>query len=387
MWVEKNGPVYRIRDWRGDQKVTLESGFSTKTAAKARMTALRADQLRGDFIDPRAGRITLSDWIDAWWPMREASLKPTAAHSEGGRVRNHIRPLLGDLPLEDITGLTVQQWVTALATGAGPMGEDVRRPRRPLGPKTIRHCHGLLSQALDAAVGQRLIRANPCRNTRLPEVVPHEMRFLSEPEIGRLITAVPERWRPLVLLLVGTGLRWGEACALRMCDVDVLAGRLTVVRSMQELSGSGEIVFGTPKSRMSRRTVTFSRRVADALTGVVAGKGREDLVFTAPMGGPVRTRNFRRGWVRWTAAAGLAGLRIHDLRHTHAAILISAGRPLTAIQRRLGHASLAVTSDVYGHLLEHVDEGILDAIEGALTHVDAAELAAEVAAELTGDAR
>src|SRR5690606_39678910 len=96
-----------------------------------------------------------------------------------------------------------------------------------------------------------------------------------------------------------------------------------------------------------------------SLAPLVAGKGRDDLVFTAVKGGPVRYRVFRSTWVKACAAAGLEGLRIHDLRHTHAAWLISAGVPLTAIQRRLGHASLAVTSDLYGHLMPAVDEGSL----------------------------
>lgn len=374
MWVEKNGPVYRIRDLVGGKKVTIETGWPNKTAAKERLIVLKADQLRGDWIDPRAGRLLLRDWVATWWPVYKASLKPNTVQSEGSRIRIHILPLLGDLALEDLDQLTLQTWVAGLLTGEPDPDRPGKWKRRPIAVKTVRNCHGLLHKILGAAVKQRLLRANPCTGVQLPKLVPREMRFLTEPEAGRLVAAVPMHWRPLVLLLLATGLRWGEAIGLAVKSIDVLAGRLTVVRSMSEMA-DGELVFGTPKTHRGRRTVTFPpKTVGAALAGLVVDKDRDQLAFTAPNGGPVRTRNFRRGWVRWTEKAGLPGLRIHDLRHTQAAWLISGNRPLSAISRRLGHASIAVTDGLYGHLLPEVEEGILAVIEGALAHVDPALL-------------
>jgi integrase len=186
------------------------------------------------------------------------------------------------------------------------------------------------------------------------------------------------------MLLVGTGLRWGEAVGLRVGRVDLLAKtpKVLVVEHLHELSSTGEIVFTDPKSRMSRRTVSITAQVALELVGLVAGKQSNELMFTAPKGGPVRTRNFRRIWVKARDAAGLPGLRVHDLRHTHAAILIAANRQMSAISRRLGHSSIAVTDTLYGHLREEIDEGILSAISDAMAQVDPADLAAEVDAEL-----
>jgi integrase len=385
MWVEKNGPVYRIRDLVGGKKITLETGFPTKTAAKERMIGLKADKLRGEFIDPRDGRITLNEWLDAWWPVYAASVRPGTLSAEEGRMRNHIRSLLGHMPLDEIDPMAVQRWIATLLIGKPTDRDPPKLMRRKLKPKTIRNAHGLLHRIMGAAVTAKKIRFNPCADTDLPEIAPVEMRFLTEPEAARLIAAVPRHWRPLVLLLLATGLRWGEAIGLAIKHVDVLAGKLTVLRQMQEMPGTGEIIFGQPKTRMGRRTLPFPKTtVGAALAALVMGE-REELVFHAPMGGPVRTRNFRRGWVKWVKAAGLEGFRIHDLRHTHAAWLISKGKPLTAIQRRLGHASIAVTSDLYGHLLPEVDESILAAIEEALAHIDPEDLAAEVEAELADE--
>lgn len=386
MWVEKNGKTYRIREVVNGAKVTLKAGYATKTAAKNAMTELRADDLRGESLVPRGGEMLVDEWLDAWLPAYEVSLKPSAAHSELSRIANHIRPLLGHVPLADVDHLVVQRWIADLLRGRGPVAAGSKRKRRPLSPKTVRNCHGLLFKILQAAGTAKLIRGNPCTETALPKKVHHEMRFLTEPEAERLLAALPAHWRPLVLLLVSTGLRWGEAIGLRVGRVDILAkpAKLTVVEQLQETPSTGELIFVAPKSERSRRTVTFTAKVAEALAGAVLSE-RRAMVFRAPRGGYVRTRNFRRTWKTACKAAGLEGLRIHDLRHTHAAWLISAGVALTAIQHRLGHSSIAVTSDLYGHLLPAVDEGILAAVEAALAGVDLEAMAAEVEDELDGE--
>jgi integrase len=385
MWVEKNGKTHRIRDLVNGQKVTLAKGYATKTAANEAMVLLRADELRGEALVPRGGEMTLDAWLDEWLPGYEVSIRTASARSELSRIEYHIRPLLGHVPIGDIDHLTVQRWVLDILRGRGrvPAG---KRGRRPLQPKTVRNCHGLLYGIMQAAVHAKLIRGNPCLETKLPEVEPHEMRFLTEPEAVRLLAATPAHWRPLVLLLLSTGLRWSEAIGLRPKNVDLLARppRVTVVEQLQELPGSGEMVFGPPKTRESRRTVTLAGKVTTALAGLVL-VDRNATIFTAPKGGYVRTRNFRRTWLVACKRAGLEGLRIHDLRHTHAAWLISDGKPLTGIQRRLGHSSIAITSDLYGHLLPSVDEGILATIDEALAGVDLDAMAAEIADELVDE--
>lgn len=378
MWVERNGPTWRIRDEVNGRKVDLAMGYPTRDSARAAMVLLKADALRGDSLVPRGGRITLDELVDAWWPSYSRRLKPTAVKSEGDRLDCHIRPLLGHLSLDEVDAAAVQEWVDALSDGRGAFKPGSRRRRQPLAPKSVANTHGLLFVIMRAAVARRLIRVNPCVGTSLPARAHHEMRFLTDPEIGRLLSAVPEHWRPLVLLLLGTGLRWGEAIGLRAGRVDLLAAKpkLMVVEQLQEMSS--EMVWQTPKSERSRRTVSFTRNVALALAPLVVGKRPDEVVFTAPWGGLVRTRNFRRGWLQWTAAAGLGGLRVHDLRHTHAAILISANRPLSAISRRLGHSSIHVTDALYGHIREEADDGILDALDRALPRDAASEVALEV---------
>lgn len=368
MWVEKHRDVYRIRDRVAGELVTLAGGYPTKAAARDAMTHLKAQQLRGQELVPRGGKVAMSDWLDLWWPNYATGLKPSARQSSEGLVRRYIRPMLGHLALEDVDTLTIGRWVADLLAGR-PAGRA--RKCRPLSPKTIHNAHGQLHTVLRDAVSARLIGANPCEHSRLPKVEREETRFLTEQEAERLLAAAPARWRPLILLLLFTGLRWGEAVGLRVGRLDILARRLTVVETMQELADTAEIVFVSPKSRKSRRSVGFPTRVAEALIELVAGLDRDALVFRAMKGGPVRYRQFRRRiWVPTLERAGLGRLRLHDLRHTHAAWLIAAGVPALAISRRLGHATISVTMDLYGHLMPEVDDAIVGILDGTLDKIE-----------------
>jgi integrase len=363
MWVERNGRTYRIRDTAGGRKVTLAQGYATKTAAKNAMATMRAEALRGDALVPRGGELTVAEWLDMWWPPYSSGLsKQTSRVSTQGVMDRYVRALLGPYPLDDVSPIVVQRWVADLLAGR----TNVRNPRA-LAAKTVRNAHGLLHKILADAVAQRLIRSNPCERTRLPGEVHVEMMFLDEAQADRLVQAMPEHWRPLVVCLLGTGLRWGEALGLRVRHVDVLAGRLQVLGTLQEIGG--RFVEQTPKSAAGRRTVTFPRTVADQLVPTVVDKSSDNRVFLGPAGGLIRRKEFYPIWHRARTAAGLAGLRIHDLRHTHIGWLISAGVPLTAISRRVGHSSITVTSDRYGHLLPEVDTAIVAATEVALAKV------------------
>jgi integrase len=243
-----------------------------------------------------------------------------------------------------------------------------------LAPKTIRNVHGLMYQAMEQAVLQRKIRINPCRGSKLPELVHHEMRFLLEPEVDRLIAALDPHWRPLVVTLVGTGMRWAEAAGLRAGRVDLLGGTLRVEETLQQLANQG-LVSVPPKTRLSRRTITLPMQVREALVPLAASRKRNEYLFTEQGGGPLRHKHFFKvHWMRARLRADLGEVRIHDLRHTHAAWLISDEVQLTAIQRRLGHSSIAITSDIYGHLLPNVDAKLISSLERRLSILEGEQM-------------
>ena len=216
------------------------------------------------------------------------------------------------------------------------------------------------------------IRSNPARGLGLPRAKRRDYVFLTH---GQVLTLAAEAgpWRLLILLLAYTGLRWGEATALRVCDIDFERRRVDVRRAFSDVGG--HIVLGTPKSHQSR-TVPVPRFVAAELAAATNGKHADQLVFTMPGGSVVRLSNWRRAV--FLAARSRAGLsdrfRIHDLRHTAASLMIQAGYPPKMLQEIMGHASITTTLDLYGHLYPGEMDRYADRLDDAAGITDAAKM-------------
>ena len=188
-------------------------------------------------------------------------------------------------------------------------------------------------------------------------------------EFGTLRGLLPERWQPFATVLAGSGLRFGEAVALTVGDVDLLGvtPAVKVTKALQRIPGGFEV--GPPKTRRSRRTVSLSNDLVDVLAPLVT-RSRDELLVIGPTGARVHHSNsYNRAWRPATVAfEELAGRRprIHDLRHSHASWLIAAGVPLPAIRDRLGHESINTTVDVYGHLMPDQHRVTAAALDGLL---------------------
>jgi integrase len=194
------------------------------------------------------------------------------------------------------------------------------------------------------------------------------MRFLAPAEVWKLADAIASEYRALILLGAFGGLRIGEMAGLRRGRVDLEAGTVQVIEVITEPKST--LHFGPPKTSAGRRMVGLPRFVVDALADRLAAPGApEDLVFAGPQGGALRVTLFRRRfWYPAVKAAGLRGLRIHDLRHTAVALWIAAGANPKEVAARAGHASVGFTLDRYGHLYPESDLSLrerLDAIWSA----------------------
>jgi integrase len=288
-------------------------------------------------------------------------------------LHRHFAPFL-DRPLgvtpDAISDLDVREWIVGMETGSHPW------LRRPLSPTTVRRLLAQVGSVMASAQDEGLVNRNPFRGHRLArrDRDKHsEMVVLSHAEWAILEAALPEGvYRDLCAVLIGTGLRWGEATALAVGHVDPMTTppRLHVARAWQD-DGANGYQLGTPKSVRSRRTVSFADAVLDALVPHVAGKGSEEFVFTTPGGAPLRHANFyHRVWRPALEKAARNGLerrpRIHDLRHSHVSWLIAEGRPVPEISRRLGHESVTTTIDRYGHILPQLEADTIAALNRAM---------------------
>jgi integrase len=238
-----------------------------------------------------------------------------------------------------------------------------------LAASTVRQCYLLVAGLFSSALESDIIVRTPCRGINLPESSKTEMRFLSGDEVSDLAGVIDQRYRALVLTAAYAGCRFGELAGLKVHRLDLLRRTLTIAEALSEVRG--RVRLAPPKIAASRRQLALPRFLGDELNAhLVNWPPKEDgFVFTAAQGGPLLRRNFRRRtWLPAVKASVGEPMRFHDLRHTHAAMLIAQGEHPKVIQNRLGHSSIKVTLDTYGHLFEGLDEAAAARLDAAFEH-------------------
>ncbi|MFI7588785.1 tyrosine-type recombinase/integrase [Spongisporangium articulatum] len=381
-------------NWRDDTGRQKAKNFRTKKEAAGFLAQVESAIHRGLYVDPHAGRQLFGPYAEKWLSARSTEM--TTANRDLSMMRTHILPRWQETPLGKIDHSSVQQWAGELATKRAPA--------------TVTECVRLLSGVLRSAVRDRIIGQNPCEGVRIPKrrKQDHEGSIIT-PTVLRnaLLPEIPHRYRALVAVAGGTGLRWGECLGLRWSAIDMESRTISVVRVMIEVSGH-VTAKPYPKSRAGRRSVPIPGFVYDALvehqTAYPPGPGGE--VFTNQAAGPLRRSMFRRrtwrpalvragllgrveqtgtaeswsaAWPRADGSTGTAsfpserqavahvvreadgGLRFHDLRHSYATWLVSRGLPVNDVQRVMGHENPSTTLALYTHQSGQADERVRDA--------------------------
>ena len=302
------------------------------------------------WADPKLGRITLAEWAKRW-QTTTTNLRPTTRDLYAYLLRRFLLPTFGKAALSSIDPLSVRSWLANLQA-------------QQLSPSTIAKAYRLLSRILGAAVEAGYLLRNPCTVKGAGQERAPEMRFATVAQVAALADAIGPRYRALVLVAAYGGLRWGELVGLRAKRVDLLHGWVTVAEQVAEVNG--QLLPSLPKTEAGRRTVTLPAVAAVALAehlAEFAQPGPEGLVFPAPQGGYLRRSNFRRRWwVPATRAAGVEGLRVHDLRHSAATLALAAGASTRELMERMGHTSPAVALR-YQHVMAGRDQAIATALD------------------------
>ncbi|MFC5144225.1 tyrosine-type recombinase/integrase [Streptomyces aureoversilis] len=275
----------------------------------------------------------------------------------------------------------VQDWVRMQKSGVPDPDRPGEWLRRKAGSKSIRNRHGLLFCIFQAAVeaDPPLRPKNPCKGTDLPRIddgPDEEMCFLEPAEYARVRAEIKDPdAADLTDWLVTSGTRWGEASALQVRDLRLNSDKPTVsiVRAWKKAprSSTESFYLGAPKTKRGRRTLRLSPSQVEMLRRRTVGLQPEAFVFRTALGYVWQHANFySRKWQPAVEAAVSKGLpkrpRLHDLRHTHVAWLIAARTPLPKIQSRLGHESISTTVDLYGHLLESLDDELSAVVDAML---------------------
>lgn len=332
----------RYRDTDGKEHARH---FSRRVDAQWWIDSVTASVVRGDYVDPGAGKVTLRHYAQGW----QASHVGRAATASllDNALRVHILPTLGDRPMSNLRRYDVQALVKALSTH--------------LSPGTVRNVYEFLNRIMQAAVDDRVIAHSPCQRIVLPARSEAEVTSPTAEQVRALADAVPARFRAVVVLLGGSGLRIGEALGLEVGDVDFL--RRTVRVERQRLQ-SGDI--GPTKTPKSTRTVPLGQIVIDELAAHLAGHGVMNSLFTWEDGLPLTYSQWKRVWRAALRSTGL-DLDTHSLRHFTASALIAGGASVKQVQTVLGHSSAAITLKVYAHLWPGDEDRIRVVMDAALS--------------------
>ena len=344
----------------GRRREQRKGGFTTKAEADAALAKVLAAVSTGEHRHD--GRQTLADFLTTWLSDRIADgLRPSSAAMYRLYVERDIVPVIGAVRLGDLRPGHVERLL-----------RDMRTAGR--GATTIRRVHATLRSALTSARRARLVSYNAATDVELPTVRPAKVRPWEADELATFLDrAAGHRLGALFEVMAFTGLRRGEACALRWADVNLEQGYVVVRSQLVEVRG--QVIEGKPKTRSGEdRRVDIGQRTIGALMAhrfaqdaerLQWGSGytHNDRVFAREDGTDLSPGQVTKMFSRLAEAAGLRQVRLHDLRHGAASLMLAGGVDVAVVSKRMGHSSVRLTVDTYSHLLQGVGRQAADAAE------------------------
>lgn len=308
--------------------------------------------------------MTLDAYLDEWLALLRTRVQPTTLRGYTDMANAYLRPRLGSLRVGELDVRRLNLHFAHLLTGGGRRGQ-------PLAPKTVHYAHAILRQALGEAVRDGLLEHNVAERVTLPRLDPDAEPDVDGPRVwdaelaARFLRlsaahALHDLWR----VALGTGMRRGELLGLRWEDVDLSVPQLRVRTCLVHVDGR----FRLKSTKTGRGRVLH---LDDDTAAAIAARPRSDdgrwpLVFTDPDGQPWRPQVVTDRWRHQWPALELPRITLHALRHCHACLLLDQGVPIKVVSERLGHSTIAMTMDIYAHVLPAQDRDASAAIGRAL---------------------
>lgn len=347
------GKAWRVQYRSPDGRNRTKRGFRTKNEAQAWADKNAVHMNEQNWIDPNAGKVTIGE-VAVPWEANLTHLKPKTRHDMLAVWRNHVEPKWGGRQVAGIKPSEVQAWVSSLDRSAS----------------LVRQAHAVLAQILDLAVMDKAVRENPARGVKLPRKGAARKVYLTAEQLSLLVSECT-RYQELVWLLGTVGLRWGEAAALRVRDVNVLRNRISVERNA--VTVGSEVIIGTPKTHEVRE-VAVPASVMRMLVPVMDGKGQDALLWPRRDGTPMKPPTHGKWYYNaldrcMEKYPNFPRVTPHGLRHVAAGLMIHAGANVKVIQRELGHSSAAITLDVYADLFDEDLEAVGRAVDEKISDV------------------
>ena len=360
----------------GTRKQIYRRGFRTKADAQRELDNLRRDRREGTFVPPvrqRFGDFLVEDWL----PTVQRELARSTWEDYERKVRNHVLPHLGRLPIQALDAMALNRFYTHLLERGRLLGTQ----SSGLKPRTVRYIHTIIHAALDDAVRWRRITLNPADQANPPstsESKAPEMKAWTQQQLLRFLALCEgDRYYCPWFFLATTGCRRGEALGLRWHDVnlDEAPAHASIRQEcipLTKASGKGREGRMVPRTKGDKaRVIELDTQTRAILTGWKAiqdkerqlvGAGYEDngLIFCQPDGRPYHPEAFSKTFdrrLRQQKFVDLPRIRLHDLRHTWATLALVAGVDIKMVSERLGHSSILITSQTYQHVRKGMQAG------------------------------
>ena len=344
----------------------------TQNEVRKKLKEITLDIDQGVFTEP--SKLTVGAWLDIWIKEYNSDVKPSTLEQYKYQIRVHLKPGLGVVKLSSLTAPMIQSLYNRLGRPfklkqKDSKGKSVVRERPGLSPKSIKNMHSVLHSALDKALKLGYIPVNVCNAVTLPKIQRAEMHPVTGDALTKLLKTIKgKRYEDIIYITIFTGLRQGEALGLTWDCINFNTGIVTVYRQLLRGRAPGSDYkfaplknektrsFMVPKDILNRfRTIQTEQNIARLKAGE-KWSNEENYVFTDELGQHLSKYTVYNNFKFYAAEAGIPATRFHDLRHSYATIALEQGTNIKTVSSNLGHATVAFTLDVYGHVDEQMQK-------------------------------
>lgn len=319
----------------------------TQAEVKEKLKKALADSQKLDLA--KQGKYTVGTWMDAWFEnVAKIKVRPSSHQTYRGYIDNHIKPNIGNIPLEKLTTMELQKLYRKLLTSGRVDRIEAEKQPKGLSAKTVRNINQVISSAMDLAVAQKIILENPTNACSLPRVGHKEMQTISAEQLQSFQEEAKRSGvYEMYYIELSTGLRRGELLGLKWEDIDMKQDIIRVRRQISRING--KIVEAPLKTKNSYRAVTISPQAIEVLKAQKK-KTNDEYVLPSPNGGPISPDSVNNMLHRVLDRAGIPRVRFHDMRHTFATLALQNGVDIKTVSGMLGHFSAGFTLDTYAHV-------------------------------------
>jgi integrase len=348
-------------DTKGKRKQKKISGFNTKKEAQIALVEAQSELNKGTYIEPK--KMQYRAFVEEWFRTKQKSLGKQTIGVHKMYLDKYILPFLGNMSLAALKTIHINNFINDMHD-------------KGYSPSTIKKAVNIIKNSLEYAIDIEILSKNVAKKATLPKEEKNEMQAWNEEEVNKFLkVAKNDRMYPLFYLALMSGLRQGELLGLRWKDIDLENHILTI---NQVLAHNGKDIIKGAKTKAGNRTINLSESTIQVLKAhrktvleekLLNGKSYQDqdLVFCTQMGTPVHPSNLRnRVFNKLIEVAEVPKIRFHDLRHTHATLLLSKGVNVKVISERLGHSNIKITLDTYSHVLPTMQKDAIDKLDSMI---------------------